>query len=103
METKCNALDSGEWTPIKPGNLSPSRARSADNEPRVRHVNKRTPSRNGSGCAAEVASARQSEEPVQHRLDVAGANALFHRRSQPRGCMVVAMPSQHVAGAPDLS
>src|SRR3954454_8368955 len=65
-------------------------------------MNRRTPACNGSGCATDVASARRPEEPVQHRLDVTGADPLFHRRPQPRGCMVVSMPSQYVAVAPDL-
>jgi hypothetical protein len=81
----------------------PLRAGRADNEPGVRHVIKRTPTRDGFGCATDVASARLPEELLQHRLDVAGANRLFHRRPQPRGGMVVSMPSQHVAGAADLS
>ena len=99
-----STLISGLWRIItkKQGISCHFRAGSADNEPRVRHVIKRTPVRNGSGCAANVASARRPEEPLQHRLDVAGANPLFHRRSEPRGCMVVSMPSHHVAGAPDL-
>src|SRR3954453_2749657 len=66
-------------------------------------MNRRTPACNGSGCATDVASARRPEEPVQHRLDVTGANPLFHRRPQPRGRMVVSRPSQYLAIAPDLS
>ena len=68
----------------------------------VRHVIKRPLSRNGSGCAANVASARLPEEPLQHRLDVAGANPLFHRGSEPRRGMFLPMPPNDVAVTSDL-
>jgi len=64
---------------------------------------KRTPIPNGFGCAADAALSGLPKELVQHGLDITRAACLFHRGPQPRDCMVVLMPSDHVAGAPDLS
>ena len=63
----------------------------------MRSVIKRTPVHDGSGCAVHTALAGSPQEPVQHRLDVAGLNPLLHGGPQPRGCMVM------LGGTPTLN
>src|SRR5215470_11498419 len=82
-------LDSGDFAGFLRSWFPQFRAASADGEPRVRLLIKRSPVHDGSGCAVHTALAGSPQEPIQHRLDVAGLNPLLQGGAQPRGGRVV--------------